>query len=283
MGATLHKGGAPMECITCNSKEIISYGYYKTYRKFKCNNCGKQFSERSLSPFCRHRFPDDVIKNSILYGLFVSTRNVVFIAKETMNFIFSHQTSYNWSKKFAKLLNKLVKNLPKINASHIWHVDEKFIKIGRKTAYLWAVIDTNNNMLAVHVSLKRDGESAKHVLELAKKNTGIIPRFLISDGLQGYKKAVKKTFGRKTRHVIAHFEAKGIVHKGKLMKLSNNRAERINEFYALWLHSVRGFKRLDRANLLIEFFTLYYNYLMPHGIEEEVKVQWEKVPVLINS
>ncbi|MEK6862185.1 MAG: hypothetical protein AABY07_09545, partial [Nanoarchaeota archaeon] len=63
-----------MECFQCNSNEIIRYGYYKTYLKYRCKACGKQFTERSLSFFSRHRFPEEVIKNAILYTLFVSTR-----------------------------------------------------------------------------------------------------------------------------------------------------------------------------------------------------------------
>lgn len=44
----------------------------------------------------------------------------------------------------------------------------------------------------------------------------------------------------------------------------------------------RGFKRLDRADLLIEFFAVNYNYLMPHE-KKEIKVEWEQIPVMINS
>ena len=174
--------------------------------------------------------------------------------------------------------------------SKIWHVDEKFIKVKRinrkrkkEFAYLWIVSDSKNNILATHVSFERDIINAKVVLQKAKQRTGFSPEILVSDGLQSYKKSCKKIFGRKTRHVIAHFKSKGIIHKGKFYKLSNNRAESINRFYALWLHVCKGFKRLDNANLWIEFFTINYNYLMPRGKKEEVKVEWKKVPMLIKN
>ena len=57
----------------------------------------------------------------------------------------------------------------------------------------------------------------------------------------------------------------------------------INRFYALWLHVCKGFKRIDNANLWIEFFTINYNYLMPRGEKEEVKIEWKKVPKIINQ
>jgi len=223
-----------------------------------------------------------------LYSQPISTRGVVRNLKRFRKTEPSHVSVYNWVIKFASHLIKLA-NLRPLNFTEQWHVDEKFIKVKHPTkkrgdfSYLWIVSDTNGNILATHVSLHRDGKNAKRVLQKAKLKAGFSPEILVSDGLQGYKKAVKKVFGRKTRHVIAHFEAVGIVHNRKLLQISNNRAERVNQFPALWLHSVRGFKRLDRANLLMEFFTIYYNYLMPHGKEEQARVQWEKVPILINS
>lgn len=268
-----------MNCPKCNSGNIIRDGFYNSYQKYKCNDCNRQFSERSLSAFCRHRFPDEVIKNSVLYGVFVSTRNVVFLAKETMNFMFSHQTSYNWSKKFAKLLNKLAKKLPKMNISNIWHVDEKFIKIGKKTGYLWVVIDTNNNILAVHVSMRRDCNSAKQVLKLAKQNTGKIPDILVSDGLQGYKKAVRAVFGRKCKHVVAHFKTKFLVHNKKILCLSNNRVESLNSKINLWYKKSRGFKKLETARLWCVMWMHFYNYLRPRVIPHEIISFTEVIPL----
>lgn len=222
-----------------------------------------------------------------LYSQPISTKGVTINLRRFRGITPTRMTIYNWVIKFASYLIELANKKP-INFSKVWHVDEKFIHVRHPTrkrkdfSYLWIVSDDKANILTTYVSLRRDGKSAEIVLRKAKLRAGFSPELIISDGLQGYKKATKKTFGRKTRHVQAHFEPVGIVHKGQLMQITNNRAERINQFPALWLHSVRGFKRLDRANLLMEFFTIYYNYLMPHGEKEEVKVQWEKVPLLIN-
>lgn len=259
-----------MNCSICNSRNIVKNGYYNSYQKYRCRDCNRQFSERSLNPFCRHRFPDEVIKNTILCGVFVSTRNTTFMIKEIMNFTFSHMSSYNWSKKFAKLLDKLVKKLPQMDISPIWHVDEKFIKIGKKTGYLWVVIDTNNNILSCYVSMERDGNSAKQVFGLAKENTGMIPKILVSDGLQGYKKAVRKIFGRKCRHIVAHFEAKKFMYKGHYYMLSNNRIESLNSKINLWYKRFRGFKKLEAARLWCKMWMHFYNYLRPRVIPHEI-------------
>jgi transposase-like protein len=197
----------------------------------------------------------------------------------------SHVSVYNWIIKFAPYLCKLATAVP-LCFTKLWHVDEKFIKIRYSKddfAYLWIVSDDKNNILATHVSFGRDTANAKIVLRKAKERAGFCPEILVSDGLPGYKSAVTNIFGRKTRHVVAHFKAVGIIHRRKIYKLSNNRAEAINRFYALWLHACKGFKRLDNARLWIEFFTINYNYLMPWGEKGKVKVRWEKIPVLIKE
>ena len=274
-----------MICIYCSSLLAVKNGYDKKgVQRFKCKVCKRRFCEKGI--FARMRFPKEVITNALFLRLYpLSTRNVKRILKKLNYIKVSHVSVYNWIIKFAPHLCKFVNVFP-LQFTKLWHVDEKFIKVkGSKDdfAYLWIVSDSRNNIIATHVSFARDIINAKIVLQKAKQRTEFIPEILVSDGLQAYKKACKKIFGRETRHVTAHFEAKNIIHNKKWYKLSNNRAESINRFYALWLHVCKGFKRLDNANLWIEFFTVNYNYLMPRGEKGEVKVEWKKIPMLINN
>jgi len=274
-----------MQCIYCHSFLTVKNGHDKKgVQRYKCNDCGRRFCEKGI--FARHRYPSWLIMDALfLYSQPISTSGVTKNLKRFRGITPTRMTIYNWVVKFAPYLIKIAIKKP-IKFSNIWHVDEKFIKVrGSKDpfAYLWIVSDSNSNIISTHVSFSRNETNARIVLRRAKERAGFSPELLVSDGLQGYKKACKKTFGRKTRHVIAHFKPVGIVHNRKLIQITNNRAERINEFPALWLHSVRGFKRLDRANLLCEFFAIYYNYLMPHGEKEKVRVEWEKILVIINK
>lgn len=276
-----------MKCIYCNSLLTVKNGYSeKGVQRYKCNDCKKRFCEKGI--FARMRFPKEVITNALFLRLYpLSTRNVKRILRKLNYIKVSHVSIYNWIMKFASHLCKFANIFP-LNFSKVWHVDEKFIKVRRPNrkrkkefAYLWIVSDNKNNILSTHVSFSRDIINAKIVLLKAKQRAGFNPDILVSDGLQSYKKAVKKILG--CRHVIAHFKAQNIIHNKKWYKLSNNRAESINRFYALWLHACKGFKRLDNANLWIEFFTINYNYLMPRGEKEEVKIGWNKVPILIKN
>lgn len=277
-----------MNCIYCNSFLTIKNGYDKKgVQRYKCNECKKRFCEKGI--FARMRFPKEVIMDALFLRLYpLSTRNVKRILKKLKYIKVSHVSIYNWVLKFAPKLCKFASIFPLNFRRDVWHVDEKFIKVRKPNrkkkkyfAYLWIVSDSKSNIIATHVSFSRDIVNAKIVLQKAKQRAGFNPEILVSDGLQGYKKAVKKIL--KCRHVIAHFEAKNVIHKGRWHKLSNNRAESINRFYALWLHVCKGFKRLDNANLWIEFFTINYNYLMPRGEKEEIKVEWKKVPMLIKN
>lgn len=259
-----------MNCVECNSNDTIRNGFYKIYQKFRCKNCGKQFSERSFSFYCRHRFPEEVIRNSILYSMFVSTRNTKFLLQETIQFKPSHVSVFNWIKKFASTSMSLKRS---ISFSNIWHVDEKFVKVkGSKDdfAYLWVVMDDKNSIIAVHVSEERNMQNAKIVLEKALITAGNPPDILVSDGLQGYKKACKKVFGRKTKHAVAHFEASKFMHKGKYYILSNNRIESLNSKINLWYKKFRGFKRLDMANLWCEMWRFFYNLMRPRTTSHEI-------------
>ena len=258
-----------MECISCNSTNVVKNGFYNLYQSYKCKNCQRQFSERSLSFFCRHRYPEDVIKKAILFTLFVSTRISKFMVQETMNFTVSHVTIFNWMVKFAHLLSKQKRQM---TFSNIWHVDEKFVKVRGTNgwSYLWVVIDDKNSVITVYVSRRRDIESARIVLQMAKDRAEKPPDILVSDGCPSYIKACKKVFGRKTKHVPAHFKTKRFMHKGRYYMLSNNRIESMNSKINLWYKKFRGFKRLDNANLWCTMWMHFYNFMRPRTIPHEI-------------
>ena len=259
-----------MECFVCYSSNVKRNGYYKSCQKYKCNDCGKQFSERTFSFFYRHRFPEKVIMDATLLAFFVSSRNASFLLLEMIHIKVSHQSCYNWSKKFAKLVSKIKRQM---NFSDIWHGDEKFIKVrGSKDpfAYLWVVIDDKNAIITEHVSFERNIINAKIVLKKAYERALKPPDIIVTDGLQAYKKACKM-FGGKTKHVTAHFETKCVMHKGRIYYLSNNRIESLNSKINLWYKKFRGFKSLETARLFCEMYAYFYNYLRPRTIQHQTE------------
>lgn len=106
--------------------------------------------------------------------------------------------------------------------------------------------------------------------------TGNKTEIAVTDSCQIYVNSVK-ILGRNVRHVQAHFKLVGIVHKGKLMKISNNTIERLNSDIDLFLHIFRGLKSFRTANIWLEGFVVYHNYLKPSAI------RWYKIPKMITS
>lgn len=219
----------------------------------------------------RKRFPLRVIKTGIVLVQYMSTRTVSYVINQLVKVTVSHQSIYNWAITFAKLMTKLPRFIPN-NFTNVWHVDEKFIRVADnskdkkqdiKFSYLWVVSDSNSNIIAVFVSHKRDSASARKALSLAKLNAGFNPEILVSDSYCVYPASVKKIFGRKTKHIQAHFETKGFMHKGKMYYLSNNKAEGINSKINLWYKRFRGFKTLGTANLWCASFMNFYNHIRP--------------------
>lgn len=261
-----------MVCPHCNSEWTVKNGKRRTgIQQYKCNACKKSFCETTGTIMWRKRYPVRVVKMGVLFVQYVSTRVTSYFLKQLLDIKPSHQTIYNWAVEFAQLLSEKALSLSQL-LTNIWHVDEKFVKVadqekdakGRtKFSYLWIVSDSNSNIIAPFVSHKRDKKSAEKALILAKKNAGFCPELLVSDSYPAYVNTVKKVFGRKTKHVQAHFETKGVMHKGKLYYLSNNKAESLNSKVNLWYKKFRGFKTLKTANLWCASFANFYNHLRP--------------------
>ena len=265
-----------MKCIHCLSVNTVRNGYSeKGIQRYKCNDCRKRYCAKGFFARFKHH-PKDIINTVYLRLHRLSLRETSDAIARLIYIHVSHVTIWKWCMKFISLL-VLWASLIDPNYEKLWHVDEKFIKVKGskdKFAYLFVVCDSKNKILAIFVADSRSGKSAKIVLKKARiKNN---PEIIVTDGLQGYKSACK-IFGRKTRHVIAHFKSKGIVHKGKLMKLSNNRIERVNSDIDLFLHVFRGLKSFRTAKIWLQGFAIYHNYLKPS------KISWHKIPKMITS
>ena len=265
-----------MRCIHCLSENTVRNGKSeKGIQRYKCSGCGRRYCEKGF--FARYKFDPKIIITAVRWRMKRwSCRETRDEVAEVLRVIVSHVTIWNWCIKFIAILI-LWASLIDPDYEKLWHVDEKFIKVRGskdKFAYLFVVIDCKNKILAIYISLSRSKNGAETVLRKARSSDN--PEIIVTDGLQGYKKACK-IFGRGVRHVVAHFKAEGIVHKGKLLKLSNNRIERVNSDIDLFLHVFRGLKSFRTAEIWMQGFMIYHNYLKPS------KISWYKIPKMITS
>jgi transposase-like protein len=86
------------------------------------------------------------------------------------------------------------------------------------------------------------------------------PLTLFTDGLQGYRKAYRKVWGSKTRKQDKNTWIRLKADKDK----RNNIVERIQGTIRERVKVIRGFKNKENAELILNLFVIYYNFIRRH-------------------
>jgi len=196
----------------------------------------------------------------MLYRYGLSSYAISEILRKKFRVKVSPKTICEWARKFGNIKH-ILKHL-NIKFGKIWHMDEMFIKAKGRMHYLYAVIDDKSQVIALHVSERRDMHSAVLCLRKAKYIAGK-PEILVTDGWYAYPKAIRKVFGwrRKNRvkHVVAHFKKELILHNGRTHALSNNRIEGWNSWFRRIYRGMRGFKSLVSFQRFLNIFWVLWN------------------------
>ena len=104
--------------------------------------------------YAGYRFPPEVIDHAIwLYLRFtLSFRDVEDLLAER-GIAVSHETVRRWVNHFGPMIAaQLRKRRPKPHAT--WHLDEVYLKIDGRMAYLWRAVDAEGEVLDVLVQSK---------------------------------------------------------------------------------------------------------------------------------
>jgi len=247
-----------LSCTKCNSKEYWKAGFYKNMQVYRCKSCKTEFTELSFSKYARHRFDKQIILFSImLYRYGLSSYSISEVLWKRFKIKISPRTICNWARKFGDIRH-LARHL-NIQFSRIWHMDEMFIRAKGRMNYLYAVIDDQSNVIALHVSERRDRKSAMCCLRKARYITGK-PDIIVTDNWNAYPRVIKNVFGRgKVRHVQAHFERKPIWFKNTIYSLSNNRIEGWNSWFRRIYRGMRGFKSMVSMQRFLDIFGVLWN------------------------
>jgi transposase-like protein len=79
-------------------------------------------------------------------------------------------------------------------------VDETFIKVKGRLAYLYRAIDRDGNLVDVLLSEKRDKAAAQAFFRSARVVTDRVPEQVTSDGHDAYPGAIRAELGVEVRH-----------------------------------------------------------------------------------
>ena len=176
------------------------------YQIYFCNNCHKQYNERTGSPFNRLQFATELIFEVVLWRLRykLSFRNLAEMFL-TRGFVFTHEAVREWEEKFAPFISNDLQNERRGKAGLIWRLDETTLKIGGEWYYLYRGIDTDGKLVDVRLSKVRDLEATENFFKQAVERVGHKPKQVTADKESSYPKAINKVLGRSVEHRTSHY------------------------------------------------------------------------------
>ena len=198
------------------------------------------------------RFPQDIMAHAVwLYFRFsLSYRDVEELLAER-GVVVSYETIRQWCLKFGQPTANAVRRR-RSRTGDTWYLDEVFLKINGKTAYLWRAVDQDGHVLDMLVQSRRNKAAAKTFFRKLLTGCQYVPRVLITDKLASY--------GAAKREVLPSVE-----HRQH--QRLNNRAEnshqptRQREPGTLWV--LRCFKSAGHAQRLLCAFGAMREHVCP--------------------
>jgi len=245
-----------LSCKFCNSLNVTKYGKKNGKQNYMCKDCHRCFVDNI--DFENMKYNPKIIALTLdLYFQGLSLRKISHHLKQFYELSVSYKSVHNWIKKYIGIMNQYV-NTIKPDIGDVWHTDEMMINVHGSWEYLWNVMDeTTRYQLASVVSTERRVRDARMVFQKAKQNCGgRKPKYIVTDGLGSYKRAVKKEFTTNTGETEHLFNV-GIQHHP-----NNNHVERLHGTIRQREKVMRALKTDETP--IIEGHRLFYNFIKPH-------------------
>ena len=195
-----------MDCVRCGSAALTERPERTAqgYRRYRCRDCGRQSNERSGGVLNRAQYPSDVIALVVLwrlrYRLTLQDLSEMFLLR---GIVFCHEAVRDWEAKLAPVLADELRRRRHGKGGargQRWHVDETYLKVGGRWAYLYRAIDRDGNLVDTMLSEYRDMAAAQAFFRSAKAVTGVTPDQVTTDGHGSYPRAIRSTLGRYVVH-----------------------------------------------------------------------------------
>ena len=243
-------------CKFCHSTSFIRYGKKNDKQVYYCKSCKRKFMDNV--DFENMKYNPKIIALTLdLYFKGVSLRKIKHHLKQFYNLNIGHMSVYRWIEKYIGIMNEYVNSIqPDIGS--VWHSDEMMVKVDGSWEYLWNVMDEKTRyQLCSVVSTERKVRDARMVFQKAKQNCGgRKPKFIITDGLHSYKRAINKEF------LTTHGNTEHLYNVGLQHHPNNNHVERLHGSIRQREKVMRGLKVDDTP--IVEGHRLFYNFIKPH-------------------
>ncbi|MET8331177.1 IS6 family transposase [Streptomyces sp. NPDC005181] len=202
---------------------------------------GRVCPVESVSPSYKgHRYPVEIISHCVwLYFRFPLSFREVEELMLARGVIVSHEPVRRWCRKFGQAYANALRRR-RLRPGDKWHLDEVFIKINGEQKYLWRAVDADGNVLDILVQNRRDKAAARRFFRRLLKETGSVPRVVVTDKLRSY--------GAALREVMPSVEHRS--HKGL-----NNRAENSHQPTRQRERAMKGFRSVGGAQRFLAAFS----------------------------
>jgi len=266
-------------CPKCNSKEIIKRGLIKTEnrdstQRYGCKSCNNRFVLDN--PFYGMKTHQLMITQCTdLYYSGMSFRKIAQHLKRFFPKDVNASTVYRWIMKYVPIMENFT-DKQKIEASWQLQFDEVEYKRrishtgkGVKDEFFIDGIDIDSRFLvSSQYAEDRKNPTLNKVLGKAKQRIGNSNVKVIStDGLMGYPRVIKKTFGLKLHKGGKVASTSKVIHQ--VIKSDsgsfNYKIERFHNTLRERTKIMRGFHGcITSAQTLMKGFEIYYNWIRNH-------------------
>ncbi len=244
-------------CKFCKSVNIIKYGKSGRRQAYWCKDCNRKFVNNEH--YEKMKYDSKIIALTLdLYFKGISLRKIADHLKQFYELNIRHVTVYNWIVKYIGIIDAYVKTLEPQELSDVWHIDEMKIKFAGDWNWLWNAMDEGTRyQLSEYISKEKYIEDARKAFQKAKNNgRHHRPKYIITDGLPSYIRAIKKEFAPSVTR-IKHIHNVGIKDQ-----VNNNVLERLHGTVRERNKVQRGLKKVDTQ--IINGQRIYYNFIRPH-------------------
>jgi len=174
--------------------------------------------------------------------------------------VITHTTIMRWVHQYSPILEeKLRKHVKLTNAS--WRMDETYIRIKGKNAYLYRAVDSTGKTIDFYVSERRDKKAAKNFIRKALRAVhNIQPRVITTDKYPATEMAIleERYYGDiscRTQH--------------RMIKYLNNIVEQDHRFIKKKTRQMLGFKSYRTAKSTLSGIEIMH--MIHKGQIEEVR------------